>query len=163
MRTYADYLTTMTVKALNTVARDMGLKRYSALRKADLVTLIDNAVAEIFPAILDTESPADHDTIAALIAEVATETPATPAQSVATVTFSATPAPTMDAVPTIAQTPSEAVSLDDLKDAYRNLRRTINGMGGKGATGQRRIKYVGRLRNLSTQLKAAGIAQPQYL
>lgn len=45
MRTYAEYLNTMTVKTLNAIAKEMQLKGYSKLRKAELVTLIDNAVA----------------------------------------------------------------------------------------------------------------------
>ena len=159
MRTYADYLATMTVKTLNTIARDMGLKGYSKLRKAELITVIDDAVSALMPTILDTEAAADHDTIAALIAEVAVA----PAESVPAVTFSAAPTSPMPATVIVPQDAAEVVSLEDLKDAYRNLSRTVRNMGGRGAEGQRRVKYLGMLRSLSAQLKAQGIKHPQYV
>lgn len=40
MTTYTAYLATLTVKALNSIARGMGLKGYSRLRKADLVATV---------------------------------------------------------------------------------------------------------------------------
>lgn len=168
MRTYAEYLSTLTVKTLTAIAKQAGIKGYSRLRKAGLVMVIDVAAttahAAATPVILDTENPADHDTIAALIAEVATEVPATPAESVPTVAFSAAPSPTMARPVTVPQTPAEVVSLDDLKDAYRNMRRTVNNMGARTPEAhKRRARYVGMLRNLSAQLKSAGIKHPQYL
>lgn len=155
MRTYAEYLATQTVKTLNVIAREMGLKGYSKLRKAALVTFIDNAVADLVPVILDIESPADHDAIIALIAEVAT---------VAPVTFSDAPVKAPESAPK-ATTPAEVeqTTLEDLKDAYRNMRATVNRMGGRGKEGQRRVRYVGKLRCLSAQLRGMGIKAPQYL
>jgi hypothetical protein len=44
MKTYAEYLNTMAVKALNIIAKQMGLKGYSKLRKAELIALIDSEV-----------------------------------------------------------------------------------------------------------------------
>lgn len=161
-------LTNMTVKALNALAKDLKLKGYSKLRKAELVefiaTHLDREDAAAEAVILDTENPADHDTIAALIAEVAVQTPATPAESVPAATFSAAPTATMARPVTVPQTPAEVVSLDDLKDAYRNMRRTVNNMGARTPEAhKRRARYVGMLRNLSAQLKSAGIKHPQYL
>lgn len=155
MKTYAEYLNTMTVKTLNAVAKDMGLKGYSKLRKAELVTFIDNAVAALVPVILDVESPADHDMIAALIAEVAT---------VAPVTFSAAPVKAPESAPkATTEDDVEETTLDDLKAAYRNMRATVNRMGGRGKEGERRVRYVGQLRNLSRELQSMGIKSPQYL
>jgi hypothetical protein len=147
MRTFAEYLNTMTVKTLNSIAKDMGLKGYSKLRKAALIMIIDDAIAALVPVILDTEVPADHDAIAALIAEFAT----TPAQIDSPAAVAATPTnPTDDEV---------APSLDDLKDAYRHMRKTVNNMRG----GPSRVRCVGRLRNLSAELRKAGVKYPQYL
>lgn len=149
MRTYAEYLNTMTVKALNVIAKDMGLKGYSKLRKAELITFIDNAVAELVPTILDTETPADHTEILKIMAEVLpVEFSAAPAESVAEALESETPTQT---------------TLEDLKAAYRNLRATVNRMGGRGKEGERRVRYVGRLRCMSAELRKAGIKYPQYL
>ena len=41
MRTYAEYLNTMTVKTLHTIAKQGGYKGYSKLRKAELVAFIE--------------------------------------------------------------------------------------------------------------------------
>lgn len=150
-------LAEMTVKALNALAKDMHLKGYSKLRKAELVefiaTKLDRQDAEAESVkILDVENPADHDTIAALIAEVATVT-----FSDASVESDVKPSKT----PTLTETTPEEIapSLEDLKAAYRNMRATVNGMRNTPA----RIKIVGRLRNLSSQLRAMGIKNPAYL
>lgn len=74
MRSYAAYLATMTVKALNVIARDMGLKGYSKLRKAALVAFIDDAVSALVPIILDTEVAADAPRIAEIMTQVDTRT-----------------------------------------------------------------------------------------
>jgi predicted RNA-binding protein with EMAP domain len=139
MKTYAEYLATQTVKTLNTVARDMGLKGYSKLRKAELVAFIDNAVADLVPVILDVETVADHDAIAALIAEIAVSMPE----------------------PEVADD-DDTVSLEELKTAYRNMRATVNRMGGRGAEGIRRVRMVGRLRSLSNELRTMGV-QAKFL
>lgn len=165
MRTYAEYLNTLTVKALNSIARMIVkadgtlLKGYSKLRKAELVTMIDDAVAALVPVILDVENPADHDTIAALIAEVAVEVDDKPAQNAPEAVFSSAPKAGKGEAVTVPQNAAEAVSLDDLKEAYRNMRRTVNSMRNTPA----RIRCVGRLRTLSAQLKSHGIKHPQYL
>lgn len=147
MRTYAEFLNTMTVKNLNAIAKQMGLKGYSKLRKAALIMVIDEAVSALMPTILDTDNPADHNAIAALIAEFAVN----PAESVAEALESQTPTnPTDDEI---------APTLEDLKDAYRHMRKTVNNMRG----GPARVRCVGRLRNLSAQLRSAGVKYPQYL
>ena len=199
MRTYAEYLATMTVKTLNALAKEMGLKGYSKLRKVALVEVIARQVGmdEIAGhkenvVILDTDNPADHDTIAALIAQFAvpatreitdgrhlelinlgmgyvpTEAALSTDPFARALRASLQPAESVSEALEI-QTPTETTnddetpSLSDLKAAYRNLRTTINRMGGRGAEGKRRIKYVGKLRNLSAQLKTFGITHPQYL
>ena len=159
MQTYAEYLNTMTVKTLNTIARDMGLKGYSKLRKAELITMIDDAIAEIVPVILDTEAPADHDTIAALIAEVAVEVPVKASESAPEATFSSAPTQTKTKPEIKAETVSEVDDLEEIKFAYRSMRKTVNSMRNSAA----RVRCVGRLRNLSDQLKAMGIKNPAVL
>lgn len=167
MRTYAEYLNTMTVKTLNTIAKNMGLKGYSKLRKAELIEFIDNNIktdafeaAEIDrkrPTILDTEAPADHAAILAIMAEVLpVEFSAAPSESVAEALESEAPTKT---------TPEDiAPSLEDLKAAYRNMRRTVNVMRCPTPEAhKRRARYVGTLRTYSAQLKAMGIKNPALL
>lgn len=157
MRTYAEYLNTMTVKTLNAIARDMGLKGYSKLRKAELIVMIDDAVTALIPVILDTQAPADHAAILAIMAEVLpVEFSAAPAESVADAL--------KDEAPTKTTTEAEETSLDELKDAYRNMRRTVNTMRCPTPEAhKRRARYVGILRGYSAQLKSYGIKNPALL
>lgn len=165
MRTYAEYLNTMTVKALNSIARMIVkadgtlLKGYSKLRKAELITLIDNTIAESVPVILDVEAPADHDTIAALIAEIAVETPVKAPESAVEAVFSSAPKATMPQPEIIVEDAPETVELEEVKFAYRAMRKTLNSMRNTPA----RIRTVGRLRSLSEQLKTMGIKNPALL
>lgn len=67
-----------TVKALNVIARDLGMKRYSKLRKAELIVAIERELeireieVESTPnvKILDVEVEADHAEISAIMAAV---------------------------------------------------------------------------------------------
>lgn len=197
MNTYADYLATQTVKTLNTICKQAGIKGYSKLRKAELVKGV-TAMAELAEieahrdnvTILDVENPADHDAIAALIAEIAVPAKReivdargmdvinngarfvpiesaellaseaahlAPVQTAPKAVFSSAPTATSKVEQNVAQDEDEAPSLDDLKSAYRNLRTTVNNMGARGNEGQRRIRYVGQLRNLSAQLATYGV------
>lgn len=140
MKTYAEYLNTMTVKALNTIARDMGLKGYSKLRKADLVAFLDSEISALMPTILSVEVAADAPAIAEIMA------------TVAPVTFSATPVKAPESVPAASD---EADATEDEGDeilyAYRAMRATF-----RTARGSLQVKLATRLRTLGAQLKACG-------
>ncbi len=47
MKTYVDYLNTLTIKALKEIAKQAGLKGYSAAKKDALVTMVDNEAAAV--------------------------------------------------------------------------------------------------------------------
>lgn len=47
MRTYAEYLNSLTVKTLTAIVKQMGFKGYSKARKAELVSLIDDYTAGV--------------------------------------------------------------------------------------------------------------------
>ncbi len=139
MRTYADYLTTKTVKILNTIARDMGLKGYSKLRKAELVTFIDNAIAEIAPVILTVEdNPVEvSDIMAAVFSEaVVAQTPIKPAEK---------------PVQAVSRVEVEETTLEDLKTAYGFLKASWN-----KATGERARKLMIKLIEIRRQVRAMG-------
>jgi len=143
MNTYAEYLNTMTVKALNAIARDMGLKGYSKLRKAELIIMLDNAIAALVPVILNTET-AEHATqIREIIAAAAVEP----------ITFSdATPVKAPESVPAASVAPSaQDTDPSEILFAYRGYRAAFR--TSRGAT---QIKIGNRLRTLSAQLKALG-------
>lgn len=148
MRTYAEYLATMTVKTLHAIAKQGGYKGYSKLRKAELVAFIDG------------KSVIDYD---GALAKLATDFAAK--QSAPAVTFSEVPVSTQTPVKapesapkaTAEQTPSTGTPEDsdtaELVYAYRAMRATIKNMGNTPA----RVKIVGRLRIISAQLKAQGM------
>lgn len=161
MRTYAEYLNTMTVKTLNSVARDMGLKGYSKMRKAELVAFIDDAIVNdcvmvtadylhfaqfgVWPAevkILDVEAPTDQPKIAAIMRKVAA----------APVTFSAAPVKAPESAPA-ATDEADAQDSDpsEILFAYRAMRATF-----RKATGSTQVKLAARLRVLGAQLRAYG-------
>lgn len=145
--TYAEYLATQTVKALQEIARQAGIVGRSKLRKAGLVLVIDVAAttAHVSAAkdveILDVESAADHGRIREIMTEVApitfSEMPATPAQIVAE--------------PTTEQD-AEASEADEILFAYRAMRRTVRDMGNTPA----RVKIVARMRTLHAAIRATG-------
>ena len=133
-------LNTKTVKALNVIARDLGMKRYSALRKAALIAAIvefayqaereaEIAAIELESSpnveILDVENPADTVKIADIMAEVA-------------LTFSATPVKAPESAPKAAPVatltrPTDTLtqeSTDELILAYRNMRATQHSQRG---------------------------------
>lgn len=225
MKTYADYLATMTVKTLNTVAKSMMLRGYSKLRKAALVDIIarqigmdETAAYAELPAILNVEDPADAPAIAAIMIETDADSLSTEVDDLYDTLFSAElnesapvdatvmaeqpigpvsantekqidhivdvmgryfpvkaaqapAAPVFSSVATpvkapVVRTVSKALSapveelptLDDLKEAYRNMRKTLNSMGATNA----QVRMVARLSKLSAELKAYGI-RAQYL
>lgn len=145
MRTYAEYLNTMTVKTLNSIARDMGLKGYSKLRKAELVSLIDSEVSALVPVkILDVNNEADLDAIAAIMATVAEPVFSDATESPVEVPKVATPV--------VSTLPQEETSLEDLKAAYRHMRASY-----RKAVGPVQVKMGTRLRRLSAEIARYGI------
>ncbi|KAI4219307.1 MAG: hypothetical protein L6R40_008727 [Gallowayella cf. fulva] len=146
-----------TVKALNVIARDLGMKRYSALRKADLIAAIveftyqadrEAEIAEIElestpnVKILDVDEPADHDAIAAIVAEFAVQAPVKAPESHA----KALPTVTLVEVP---MTKDEELS--ELLTAYHSMKATWN-----RSTGALQIKLTARLKSIRAQVKALG-------
>lgn len=157
-------LNAKTVKALNVIARDLGMKRYSALRKAELVAAIvdftyqaereaEIAAIEVESTpnvkILSTEVEADHAEIVKIMAEVAP------------VTFSAAPvkAPQIDAKPRITVAPKVATNIyaevdtDELVAAYQGYRATF-----RKARGITQVKIGNKLRTMSVELKSRKVA-----
>ncbi len=155
MRTYAEYLNTMTVKTLNTIAKQMGLSGYSKLRKAELIAFIDSEIAEAhrLAQMVETnkaETFARNETVeSAIMNELAVIFSETPAKA---------PEIAAEAVTVIEEPQPYVNELQDLKDAYRNMRRTVNSLRG----GPTRIRIVGQLRKISSELKIAGV-NPAYL
>lgn len=176
MRSYAAYLATMTVKALNVIARDMGLKGYSKLRKAALVAFIDDAIVPLYEVaiaqlaetfIADTrtasaESIRGWHTIALdmnaanypdarnAIPELRNEYGVTEHSN----TFGINYGRVTQCVPVkVTPVKVEADETEELIYAYRAMRRTIRDMGNVPA----RISIVNRMRKLSTQLRAAKV------
>lgn len=141
MNTFAEYLNTMTVKTLNTIARDMGLKGYSKLRKAELVIMLDNAIAALVPVILSTEVATDVPAIVKIMA-AAEVAPVKAAQSHATAVKVATPTATTDNL--------RSYATDALIAAYRGYRATALKMGNTPS----RIKIVIKAREIAVILKS---------
>lgn len=140
MRTYAEYLNSLTVKALNVIARDMGMKGYSKLRKAELVAFLDTEISALVPVILDTEDKADAAAIMAIMAEVMP------------VTFSAAPVKAPESVPAgpVVEDAQEDEGSEILY-AYRAMRATF-----RTARKDLQLKLAVRLRTMSAQLQALG-------
>src|ERR1041384_8566036 len=92
MQSYtAEQLTSQTVKALNVLAKSLGMVRYSKLRKADLIAaIVEHTAPKV--TILDTEEPADHAQILAIMAQILPVTFSdAPAESAVEATQEATP------------------------------------------------------------------------
>jgi hypothetical protein len=146
MRTYAEYLTSLTVKTLNAIAKQGGYKGYSKLRKAELVAFIDGEVTidhdgATAVKILDVTVEADQPEIREIMA------------TVAPVTFSETPVKAAESAPEATEADeAEETTLDDLLYYYRAMRRTIRDMGNT----PRRVKIVMRMRVVLAQIKATG-------
>ncbi len=149
-------LNAKTVKALNVIARDLGMKRYSKLRKADLIHAIEREleIREIEvestdnePVILDVESATDHDTISAIMAAVVAEA------SVPAVTFShKAPAKTPEiAAESVSAEVEEPLTLAELKSAYAGIKAVWN-----RSTGERAKRLMRQLTNIRSQVKALG-------
>lgn len=149
MKTYAEYLNSLTVKTLHEIARQGGYKRYSKLRKAELVAFIDGEVAidhdgAAQVTILDVEVAADVPAIAKIMA------------AVAPVTFSAKPeaavkAPESAPKAAVAVAP-EVTEAEELIYAFRAMRTKIRDMGNTPL----RVKIVARMRTLHTAIRATG-------
>ncbi len=140
MKTFAQTLDSKnyTVKALNEIAKQMGLKGYSKLRKADLAILIANSIE--MPVILDVEVEADQPTIVKVM------------ETVAPVAFSETPVKaTGSPVETTEDETQEEVTLSDLLTAYGLMKRTWN-----RSTGERAKRLMVKLIALRNQVKALG-------
>jgi hypothetical protein len=201
MRTYAEYLATMTVKTLNTLAKELQLRGYSKLRKAALVEIVArqigmdemaachadsmgelpvaetqdvddlydmlfaseiNAPREITDArhlelindgmhfIRKEAAIVDMPEVAALHRKMAADKPA---QKAPEATFSSAPKATKAPAPVVAQSAPESVGIMETVEAYRNMRATVNGMGNKPL----RVRLVARLREMSAQIRAAGM------
>ncbi len=162
MRTYAEYLNTMTVKTLNVIAKQMGLKGYSKLRKAELIEFIDSEIAEGAHKLALMIEVNKADTFARneiIDTAPVTETIESAILSELSVIFSQAPvkAPESNAEAVVIED-EPTNTLQDLKDAYRNMRRTVRDM----RNGPSRIRIVGQLRKISAELKIAGI-NPAYL
>ncbi len=140
MRSYADTLNTRnyTVKALREIAKRMGLKRYSALRKADLAILIAESIEMPAP-ILDVEAPADHAEISAILAAVVSEAQSTPVKA------------PESAAETVSEEAEEENTLEDLLTAYSLMKRTWN-----KARGDQAKRLLVKLINLRNEVKAMG-------
>lgn len=140
MQTYAEYLNTMTVKTLNTIARDMGLKGYSKLRKAALVAFLDSEISALMPVILSTEVATDVPAIVEIMAQAAP------------ITFSAAPAKAPESVPAATvEVEAQEDEGDEILFAYRAMRATF-----RKARGPVQVKLAQRLRTLGAQLRAYG-------
>lgn len=149
MNTYADYLNTMTVKSLNVIARDMGLTRYGKLRKAALISFIDDAINADYPTV----APVVEFTSKAVEVAVTNVTP----KAVAVVAFSAKPAVKRVAVvPVKTETvanPYGDVETDDLIEAYQGMRKTLH-----KSRGDVHMRLASRLRLISRELKSRKVA-----
>jgi len=174
MRTYAEFLNTMTVKALYATVKSLGFKGYSKARKAELISLIDDYTA------------ADHDAAFVLVNDFNEQSVkveknvvcmycgarfATVEASIehinacngtvkiadimaeVALTFSAAPvkAPQIVAKP-IADEIEEETTTEDLIYAYQAMRATY-----RKARGITQVKIGARLRKLSAELKAAKV------
>ena len=133
-----------TVKALNVIARDLGMKRYSALRKAELIAaIVEFTAPKAEVKILDVTVEADHTEIREIMAAVAPVEFSTPVK-----------APQMPAKPrTVTQVPVTLVeveedSTEDLIEAYRYIRTRRH-----TARGALHISLTNKLRNLSAKLR----------
>lgn len=182
MRSYAAYLNTMTVKALNVIARDMGLKGYSKLRKAALIAFIDDAIVPLYevaiaqlaetfiaaqvavPAMAEVPVEVFTPEVDARINRVVTaiDKAFRDARSLVKVT-GGTDAERSDTYGTnmgpkvapvkVTSVEVEADETEELIYAYRAMRRTIRDMGNVPA----RISIVNRMRKLSADLRAAKV------
>lgn len=125
------YLNTLTVKALNVVARDMGLSGYGKLRKAALVAMLESAISQRAAELTE-------KTVAFTTAEPV-EVVVKTAQPVIAAVFSARkPAPVKtvrQAVIPVTATVSlaeqfAAESTEDLIDAFRSMVSTLHTLRG---------------------------------
>jgi hypothetical protein len=137
-------LNAMTVKTgLLPLAKSLGMRGYSKLRKADLVAAI---IAHTAPVkILDVEVEADHTEIVKIMTQVAP------------VTFSATPVKAVESAPkaatvatlTKSTNPHAQDSTEDLIEAFRYMRAERH-----LARGLRHAKLTVKLAGIKAELKA---------
>lgn len=130
-----------TVKALNAIAKQMGLKGYSKLRKAELAEMI--AASIDMPVILDVENESDHADISEIMAAVAEAVAETePAESTVEQVKAATPD---------EGTEDAESALSELLTAYHSMKATWNRV-----TGTTQVKIGIRLRRMRAEVKAMG-------
>ena len=137
MRTYAEYLNTMTVKTLHAVAQRMALRGHSKLRKAELITRIDNAIE--VPQV-DTRTATAESIRGWHIIALDMNAANYPESKVAE-------------VPSKVTVTTEETDTDDLIYAYRAMRKTVRGMGNVPS----RVSISNRLRKLSVDLRSRGV------
>lgn len=143
MTSYAEYLNSLTVKTLNSIAKDMGLKGYSKLRKAALVMIIDDAIAA-----LDIRWESE-ETIRGWHIIALDMNNAKPVE----VTFSSAPAKAPQSTPKATEAAEvEQTTAEDLKYAYQAMRATLH-----KARGITHAKIAARMRKISIELRAMGI------
>lgn len=189
MRTYAEYLTSLTVKTLNAIAKQMGLKGYSKLRKAALVAFIDDAIVNdcvdisadalhfaqfgVWPCevkILDVTNEADMDAIAALMVGVEQILDEAFPPSVEEIdnayraslpVFSSAPESPAEAM--TPATPTET-TVDDDAPSLDELKTAYRNMRAtyRKAVGVTQVKLGQRLRRMGAQIRAYGV-NPQYV
>jgi Rho termination factor, N-terminal domain len=149
MRTYAEYLNTMTVKTLNTIARDMKLKGYSKLRKAELIAFIEGEI------LIDWDGAAQVKIIDAR--PLALVTGGSDSQRSDTYGTNMGPKPAQIApkrvkvsTPTATPESLRSVATDDLIAAYQGYRSTALKLGNTPS----RVKIAVKAREIATILKS---------
>jgi hypothetical protein len=167
MKTYAEYLTSLTVKTLNTIAKQGGYKGYSKLRKAALVAFIDGEAAidhdgATYQAERETEIAAIEleSTPNAKILDVTVEAdvPAIVeimAATVAPVRFSTAPVKAPESapkartlsIPSTGTDPLKEESTEDLIMAFQNMRATWH-----KETGARHARLTAKLIAIKAEL-----------
>lgn len=165
MRSYAAYLATQTVKSLNVIARDMGLKGYSKLRKAALVAFIDDAINALDTREDSAETIRGWHTIALdmnaanypdarnAIPELRNEYGVTEHSNTFGIGYGRVTQCVKVAEVKVTPVQVEQDDTEDLIYAYQAMRKTIRSMGNTAA----RVSISRRLRNLSVQLRSRGV------
>lgn len=149
MKTYAEYLTSLTVKTLNAIAKQGGYKGYSKLRKAALVAFIDGEVAidydgatqvKILDVTVEADVPAIVEIMAATVAPVRFSTAPVKAPE------SAPKARTLS-IPSTGTDPLKQETTEDLIMAFQNMRATWH-----KETGARHARLTAKLIAIKAEL-----------
>lgn len=145
------YLNTLTVKALNVVARDMGLSGYGKLRKAALVTMLESAIGQRAAEL--------SEKVVAFTDVKPVEKAVKTVQAVIPTVFSARKPPVQtvrQAVIPVTVSLAEqyaAESTQDLIDAFRSMVATLHTLRGVS-----HAKLAVRVQTLGKALKARRIS-----